>query len=121
MKEERKVTCTASFNACFPSFYAFGLLILLNGTSLHAQGGKVFLDWHWKFWNEIQKPEYKELEKLLLVAPVSIARQAGKPPSLNLIQVSGLPVGGFDLLGRNLGGRRASFGIKVLNAGSMRR
>lgn len=58
-------------------------------------------DWHWKYWNEIQKAEYKELEKLLLITPVSIA-----PPHPASHRISGnfLP-GAYDLRGRRLPSR----------------
>lgn len=70
-------------------------------------------DWYWKFWNEIQKPEYKELEKLLLIAPVGLvprSRLAGNTSPLS----AGLAAGRFDLRGRAFLSRETGSGNIVL-------
>lgn len=60
-------------------------------------------DWYWKFWNEIQKPEYKDLEKIMLLAPTGVSpylsRPRAEPPLLGGMS------GRFDLTGRLVPGR----------------
>jgi hypothetical protein len=58
-------------------------------------------DEYWKYWNEIQKPEYQDLEKNLLTAPLTLAWD-GKAGLRALPATLALP-GGFDALGRSPG------------------
>ena len=70
-------------------------------------------DDYWKYWNEIQKPEYKELEKLLLIDPVGLARPMltrGKPG----LTLDGMPPGLFDLRGRMMPSRQSGNGNSFL-------
>lgn len=55
-------------------------------------------DWHWKFWNEIQKAEYKEIEKVMLIPSTAIRPLAGRSD----LTMTTLSNGRFDILGRSL-------------------
>lgn len=66
-------------------------------------------DWHWKYWNEIQKPEYKELEKALSLPTVVLSPRGASRRGLAVIQASGLPMGAIDLRGRWISSRRPGF------------
>lgn len=60
-------------------------------------------DWHWKYWNEIQKPEYKELEKALSLPTVVLEPRGASrrgPRGLVDIEATGRPSDAFDLLGK---------------------
>ena len=69
-------------------------------------------DEHWKFWAEIQKPEYKAVEKLLLIPSVSIApRPSGEPRDLAILAAP--QAGRFDLQGRAIRVARPAMGLAV--------
>jgi hypothetical protein len=55
-------------------------------------------DWHWKFWNEIQKAEYKEIEKVMLIPSTAIRPLAGRAG----LAMPAFPEGRVDILGRSM-------------------
>jgi hypothetical protein len=66
----------------------------INTTTSHG------FDWYWKFQGEIQKQEYKELEKILLVTSVAIAPRAAQ---LRIARFTAeMPGDFFDLRGRRM-------------------
>jgi hypothetical protein len=58
-------------------------------------------DWHWKYWNEIQKQEYKDLEKILILPSTPIVRHDRNPRAPGWAADAGMSVI-FDLRGRSL-------------------
>ena len=72
-------------------------------------------DWYWKFQVELQKPEYVELEKLMLVTPVRIALNRPVPPGL---LGEGERTAVFDLQGRRIPASQAIRAIHVLRGKS---
>ena len=59
-------------------------------------------DEHWKYWKEIQKQEYKDLEKIMLTAPVGVAQRIA---ARRAIDFHAAPAGLFDLRGRRVSPR----------------
>jgi hypothetical protein len=70
-------------------------------------------DWHWKYWNEIQKQEYKDLEKILILPSTPIVRHDRNPSTPGWVADAGMGVL-FDLRGRAVRRAKAVPGAYIL-------
>ncbi len=78
----------------------------LEDRGLDAKTGHGF-DWYWKYYAELQKPEYTDLEKILLLPSVALAPRRGGEKGIRVLSnrqadrtSTPLLPGGHDILGR---------------------
>ena len=113
-----KIMASKEIRECYSHLVRFaeesmnGWIAVLTEQKMDTKTGNGF-NWYWKFWNEIQKPEYKELEKLLLIETVGLA-----PENRLMVRRSPFPAGmiqgRFDLQGRTIPSRAAVGGNRFL-------